>query len=196
MTNHPIDPKDAEPIAVLSRLPPMFHSMVLLELTTPQSVWFNAHLSRLGEMYEKASTKAVANAHLHLLQNMTLDQRMTFAATKMAENSTAGKRFLQSCPTVAQLVEAAAAAVEMMPAGPARYRLNQKLVPFETGVAAVFYSRSDIETAVPDHLEDQLVESTLDAALEKLAADFPHPWDTMSSLVGVSAQAAARPRGG
>ncbi len=33
-------------------------------------------------------------------------------------------------------------------------------------------------------------------SLEKLAADFPHPWDTMSSLVGKPAQDAARQRGG
>jgi hypothetical protein len=194
MTNPAVDPNDAEPSAVLAHLPPMFHSMVLLELTTPQAVWFNAHLYSLGEMSEKSSTRAVASAHLHLLQDMSPDQRMAFAATKMAENAAPGKRFLKSCPTVAQLVEAAAAAVEMLPAGPARDRLNQKLLPFETGVAAVFYNRSDLETVVPDHLEDQLVGSTLDAALEKLAADFPHPWDAMASLV--PAPAADRPRGG
>lgn len=85
---------------------------------------------------------------------------------------------LQSCPTVYSLLVAVQRAVEHVTDRTVRQELLDRLEPFKSGVAAAFYSRSDMVEQSPDDVE--VSDADVDAALEQLVRDFPHPWETFS----------------
>lgn len=89
---------------------------------------------------------------------------------------------LQSCPTVNKLLQAVLRAAAHIVDPQARQDLLDSLEPFTRGVAVAFYSREEMAEQAPMNAE--VSDAEIDAALERLVANFEHPWENFSSQFG------------
>lgn len=89
---------------------------------------------------------------------------------------------LKSCPTVNNLLQAVQRSLSRVADPAVRRDLLQQLEPFSRGVAAAFYTRSEMAQQAPMNIE--VTDAEADAALERLVRNFQHPWDEFSGQFG------------
>jgi hypothetical protein len=106
-----------------------------------------------------------------------------------ADGAAPPARYLQSCRTVAHLVDAAHAAALRLAPGPAKEALAKSLEPFKNGVAVAFYNRAEMAEQAGDGQE--ISAAVADIALEELVRNFPHPWEAFPSFVAAAQVVAA-----